>query len=458
MNEITKIPPQATEIEEVFLGALLLEGERYTEINTLIPPEAFYKESNQIIYTSIGEVSRVHGKIDILTIVQKLKDTGKLDLVGGGSYIASLTSRVASGAHLKYHATIIYDKWVAREIIRIGSEMIEQAYTTDDVLDTIQQVRNAMDKRILHFLGINSVGIPIVEAAEQSIADYYTRENNIREGKFLGVPTSLNKINKLTGGLQPQQLIILAGRPGMGKTSVSMAFMLTAAMKGKKCAFFSLEMTSTRLMDKIICSLADVNHSDFKAGKLLDDQKERVNGTMAEIEKMDVTFNDEMIANIEQVHASCKMIKDRQGLDIVFIDYLQLMKTKEKTGNRENEISTISRKAKMLAVDLNVPVVLMSQLNRGVELRGDKEPMLSDLRESGAIEQDADIVMFVYRDSVYDETKPKDEGKIIIAKHREGAIGFAEFIHNESMTKFHDKAGSGDYDIDQMSPESERPF
>ena len=242
----------------------------------------------------------------------------------------------------------------------------------------------------------------------------------------------------------------------MGKTSLAISFMITAAYYKSKCAFFSLEMTSARLMDKVICSLANINHSDYKRGTLIDVQKKKAEECLDIIMNWDVTFNDTMLTSIEQIHANCKTIKDRHGLDIVFIDYLQLMRTTEKTGNREQEISTMSRKAKMMAVDLQVPVILMSQLNRGVESRSDKRPGLADLRESGAIEQDADIVLFIYRDVVYNAATPSPEiCEMIVGKHREGETGTFEFISNESLTRFTDDKEVPD--IDMYSPES-KPF
>ena len=447
-NNLSKVPPQALDVENALIGSLLLEGDKVEDIKTLLPEEAFYKSCNQVIYSAMKQINKDKGRIDMLTVIEKLRALGQLDEVGGATYISTLTKNIGSAAHLKYHTAIVYDKWVAREIIKIGSDMVAKSYDTDEILDVVQDARNAMDKRIMAYLGVNSTGISIQEAAEQSIEDYYKREESISKGIIAGVPASLELINKKTGGFLPQQLIVLAGRPGMGKTSFAISLMLSAAKHKKSCAFFSLEMTSVRLTDKVICSISNVSFSDYKNGKLLDNQKQELEAAKDEINKMDVTFNDDMIANIEQIHAMCKAIKGRKGLDIIFIDYLQLMKTAEKTGNRENEISTMSRKAKMMAVDLNVPVIMMSQLNRGLESRTDKRPMLSDLRESGAIEQDADIVMFIYRDCVYNEGTPKDRGEIIIAKHREGETGIVEFINNESLTRFHDAATVSETPID----------
>lgn len=449
-----KIPPQALDIEEVFLGALLLEGDKMDDVKSILPVEAFYKPAHQVIYQSMHDIHTGHGKIDILTVVNELDN--KLEIAGGASYIAGLSNKVASASHIKHHLAIIYDKWVARECIKIGSELVDQSYGTDDILDTIQNVRNAMDIRILSYLGINTTGISISEAVNSSIDDYYKREKARKEGSFSGIPSTFKKLNLKTGGFGKEQLIILAGRPGMGKTSLAISFLLTASKFQFKSAFFSLEMTAARLTDKVICSLADINHSDFKQGRLLDSQKKKAEECLIMVENWSVTFNDSMLTSIEQIHANCRTIKDRHGLDIVFIDYLQLMRTIEKTGSREQEISTISRKAKMMAVDLQVPVILMSQLNRGVESRADKRPLLSDLRESGAIEQDADIVLFVYRDVVYNDMTPHPEVcELIVGKHREGETGKFEFKSNESLTRFTDEDEITD--IDLMSPES-KPF
>jgi replicative DNA helicase len=438
-NDYGKIPPQAIDIEEVFLGALLLDGKSFEGVNSLLPPEAFYSDAHQKIYKCMELIVASDSKIDSLTVLHKLKSKGQLEEVGGATYISSLTARVGGSSHIKHHAAIIYDKWIAREMIRIGTEMVTESYDEEvDIMDLIQHTRNEIDKRVLHLLGIQSIGISIIDAAQQSIEDYYTREKNVKEGKIVGVPTTLTQVNVITGGMQKGDLIILAGRPSMGKTSIAISFMRTAATFGMKCAFFSLEMTAIRLTDKIVCAEAEIDLTDYKRGRLTDEDKLKADNSLAEIEKMKVTFNDNMVVNIEQVHASCKMLKDRDGLDIIFIDYLQLMKTKERAGSREQEISTMTRKAKIMAKDLNVPVVLLSQLNRGLEQRANKEPVLSDLRESGAIEQDADIVMFAYRDHVYNDESPDDEGKIIIAKHREGAIGYVEFKHNKAMTKISD--------------------
>lgn len=446
------MPPQAIEIEKAFLGELLIEGDKFNDVKTFISDVAFYKNENQIIYNAMHELNLANKKIDLLTVTNQVKG------LVSALYISELMSRVGSALHIKEHSAIIYEKWVARELIKIGVELVDKCYDPDDILDVLQDTRNAMDNRLLHFLGINSTGISIKETADKSLDDYYKREAMRKENKYTGIPTTFKELNKKTGGLQKEQLIVLAGRPGMGKTSLAVSFMITAATYLFKCAFFSLEMTSERLTDKAICSIANIDHTAYKMGSLTEGQKIDAERSLDIINAWEVTFNDSMITTIEQVHANCKIIKERKGLDIIFIDYLQLMKTTEKTGSREQEISTISRKAKLMSVELKVPVVLLSQLSRKCEERSDKRPMLSDLRDSGAIEQDADIVLFVYRDVLYDKnTDNPDIGELLVSKHREGETGQFEFKHNQALTRFNNISDQ-EIDIDLMSPEKDIPF
>ena len=454
-----KLPPQDIEIEKAILGALLLEGKKIADVKTKLAPELFYEIRHGKIYQAMLDIHKDGGEIDLVTISTKLRGKKEIDIVGGLSYVADLTKNIASAGHLSYHVAILYQKWLQREMIRIGSSLAAESYEIEDVFELIKDKKNEIDKRLMDFLGISSTGISIGDAANKSVEDYYIREKALQSGQMHGIPSSFTKLNKLTGGFQGEQLIVMAGRPGMGKSSLAIAFMLSAAQYGKASAFFSLEMTAPRLTDKVICSMADIDHAQFKAGKLMDQEKPKLEKAVGDIEKYRVTFNENMLINIEQIHATCKMLKDRGDLDIVFIDYLQLMRTTDRTGNREQEISTLSRKAKMMAVDLNVPVVLLSQLNRSLEARVNKEPMLSDLRESGAIEQDADIVLFIYRDEVYNEGADPETGKIIIAKHREGGTGFLLFKHNKSMTKFSDFSDEEPESFDpDLFTESKRPF
>jgi replicative DNA helicase len=374
----------------------------------------------------------------MLTVTDALRKSGELERVGGAVFIAGLTSSVGSAMHIKHHAAILYEKWIAREMIRVGSGLVEKSFSGTDVMDLMSDTEKEIAVRKLHFLGLTSTGVSIMDAANQSLDEYYIRENNQKNNITTGVPTTFKKLDKYTGGFQGGQLIVLAGRPGMGKTSVAISFLIHAAKVGKKVFMASLEMTSARLMDKVLCSEAEINHADYKGGRLSDDDRNKAEGSLDEFAKWGVTFNDDMVSNIDQIHAIAKAQKERGGLDFLIIDYLQLMRSRERAGNREQEVSQISRATKMMAVDLDIPILLLAQLNRGVEERPDKRPMLSDLRESGAIEQDADIVLFVYRDCVYNDAAPAESGELLISKHREGPTGSIDFWCNESLTRFKD--------------------
>jgi len=430
-----KIPPHVKDLEEAVLGSLLLDPDSIERVRSMLSPECFYDPAHGRIYGIIEEMERRDKKVDILTVTQELQRQKALEFVGGASFIVSLTSRVGSSAHIQEHAAIIYDKFVKRELIKIGNRAITQGFDEGvDAVDALNDSRDSLDKRLMHLLGLNSFGVEIQEAAQKSLTEYHNREKMIREGVAVGVRSPLGDLDKFTAGWQPEQLIVLAARPAMGKTSFAMACLMEAAKNGKSVAMYSLEMSSTKLTDKVICSLADIDLTDYKKGKLMDHQKEAAERSLDVVRSWNVTFSDEMMSSMDKILASAQSIKTRKGLDLIIIDYLQLMEGKG--DSREAVVSKNSRAAKMMAVKLGCPVILLSQLNRGLEARTDKRPMLSDLRESGAIEQDADIVLFLYREHVYNESAPDDKGELIIAKHREGPTGYVEFKHNKSMTKF----------------------
>jgi len=424
-----KLPPQATEIEEVLLGALLLESNAIDKIRQVLKPEMFYNEKHRKVYEVLCDMHRQGKEIDLLTV----KQNSNIE----ASFLASLTRNVCSAAHIKEHAAIIYEKWLARELIQAGSEMIERSYT-DDVHQIISDANKNIEGKLLSLLGLNSCGIKIQESANKSIDEYYKREAMINEGVRSGIPTPFNALDGYTAGWQKEQLIVLAARPGMGKTSLAISFLMSAARHKKRVAMYSLEMSATRLSDKIICSIASIDFSQYKNGTLPEEDRTSAEAALEELNSWDVTFNDNLLTDMDQMRASASAIKNKGGIDLIIIDYLQLMRGTEKFSNREREVAENSRKAKMMAVELGCPVILLSQLNRSLEARGDKRPMLSDLRESGAIEQDADIVLFVYRDAVYNAEADSSIGELIIAKHREGPTGSLEFKCNESLTRFSD--------------------
>ncbi len=426
---IDKIPPQAVEIEEVLLGALLIEGDSIFKIKSLLTPAMFYITEHQKIYKVILKMADSNQVIDLLTVKEKSDISA--------TTLSNLTSRIASAAHIQEHASIIYEKWLARETILIGSKLIEQSYS-EDILDVIKNSRDRLEQRLLGFLGVNSYGIPIRDAGEKCLDEYFKREQMTNQGIRSGIPSPFDSLDNFTAGWQKEHLIILAARPAMGKTSLAISFLIQAAQLGKSVAMYSLEMSATKLTDKIICSIANISLTDYKKGKLLNDEKIKAEQSLDTFSDWKVTFNDNLLTDLDQIYASAQAIKSRCGLDLVIIDYLQLMKGTDNVSNREREVAENSRKAKMMAVELGCPVILLSQLNRSLETRTNKRPMLSDLRESGAIEQDADIVLFVYRDSVYNSENKENTGEIIMAKNREGPTGTIDFYHNDSFTRFWD--------------------
>lgn len=422
-----RIPPQAKDIESAVIGSILVDGKAINKIKSILKPEMFYQQNFGDLFRVMLEMNEAQKPIDLLTVKENT-DIKASELVG-------FTANIGSAAHITEHAAIIYDKWLAREMIKTGTELVERSYN-DDIVEVIKSARSEVEKRLLGVLGLNSFGISIREAGDKSIEEYFKREKMISEGKRSGTPTAFDGLDKFTGGWQKEQLIILAARPAMGKTSIAMNFLMSAATYGKSVAMYSLEMSAVKLTDKIICSIADVSLTDYKKGKLMDLDKKKVEDSLGTFESWKVNFNDNLLTDIDKIFASAQAIKSRQGLDLIIIDYLQLMRGEGQ--NREREVAENSRKAKMMAVELECPVILLSQLNRGLEMRADKRPMLSDLRESGAIEQDADLVLFIHRESVYDDSAPDDQGEIILAKHREGATGVVRFKHNESLTRFED--------------------
>jgi replicative DNA helicase len=440
MIDTDKLPPQAIDMEEVTLGAMMLESDGFSRVEALLTPDMFYDERHSEVFRTMQKLTQAGKKIDILTVSNANRSLSP-------SMLASLTSRVGSAAHLDEHAAVIYEKWMTREIIKLATDLIRQAYTTTDIMELLKQARETLESRLLNFLGVTSYGITLMESADNSMKEYYKREKIAIEGRRTGIPSCINRLDKLTSGWQKEHLMVLAARPAMGKTSLAIGFLIEAARAGHSVAFYSLEMSSTKLADKILCSLADIDLGKYKSGRLTSQEKSKLSGAMNELESWKVTFSDSMLTDIDQIHASAKTIKNKEGLDFVIIDYLQLLTSRDRHANREREVAENSRKAKMMAVELDIPVMLLSQLNRSLESRSDRRPMLSDLRESGAIEQDADMVLFVYRDSVYADEKPSDisehtDGELIIAKHREGQTGMVRFSYNNSLTQFSDMDAS----------------
>ncbi|HRV55398.1 MAG: replicative DNA helicase [Mangrovimonas sp.] len=425
-----KIPPQALDLEEAVLGAMMIDKKGVDEVIDILSPEAFYSEAHQHIFQSIFELFQESKPIDLLTVSTQLKKNEKLDIVGGDFYLISLTQKVSSSAHIEYHARIILQKFIQRSLIKISSEIIEDAYDeTQDVFDMLDRAEAKLYDVTQGNLKRSS------ETAQDLVIQAKKKIEEISNKKGLsGIPSGFDKLDRLTSGWQPSDLVIVAARPGMGKTALTLSMARNISVNQNiPVAFFSLEMSSVQLITRLISSETGLSSEKLRTGKLEKHEWEQLNVKVKGLEKAPLYIDDTPSLSIFDLRAKARRLASQHGIKLIIIDYLQLMTAggSQKGGNREQEISTISRNLKALAKELNVPVIALSQLSRAVETRGgSKRPILSDLRESGAIEQDADIVSFIYRPEYYkieewdDEERSPTEGQaeFIVAKHRNGGL------------------------------------
>ncbi|MFP2996710.1 replicative DNA helicase [Spongiivirga sp. MCCC 1A20706] len=426
-----KVPPQATDLEQVVLGAMMIDKKGVDEVIDILAPEAFYKDAHQHIFAAIYTLFENSEPVDLLTVSAQLKKDAKLDLVGGDFYLIQLTQKVSSSAHIEFHARIILQKFIQRSLIKISSEIIEDAY--DETKDVFDLLDNAESK----LYEVTQGNIKKSSETAQSLviqAKKKIEEISNKEG-LSGIPTGFDKLDKLTSGWQPSDLVIVAARPGMGKTALTLSMARNIAVdQNIPVAFFSLEMASVQLITRLISSETGLSSEKLRTGKLEKHEWEQLNVKVKGLEKAPLFIDDTPSLSIFDLRAKARRLSSQHGIKLIMIDYLQLMTAGSAVkggGNREQEISTISRNLKALAKELNVPVIALSQLSRAVETRGgSKRPLLSDLRESGAIEQDADIVSFIYRPEYYkidewdDEERSPTAGQaeFIVAKHRNGGL------------------------------------
>ena len=427
-----KIMPQAVPLEEAVLGAIMLDTEGLPKVIEILNPESFYLESHQEIYRIMMLLFEKSKPVDLLTVHEELKKAKKLDFIGGVQYLVGLSNKVSSSANIEYHGRIITQKYVQRELIRISTETIKNSY--EDSMDIFELLDEA-EQNLYEVTDSNlNTGFEALSSLAVS-ASKEIEEVSKKEG-LTGVPTGFEELDKMTSGWQPSDLIIIAARPGMGKTAFTLSLARNAALQGKPVAIFSLEMAKLQLVQRLIAMESEINSRSLRNGSLDDYEWEKMYNAVEKMSEIPIYIDDTPAINIFELRAKCRRLKQNHGIEMVVIDYLQLMSgTAASKGNREQEISTISRSLKALAKELNVPVIALSQLSRAVETRGgNKKPQLSDLRESGAIEQDADIVTFIYRPDYYelgdDFDTPKDQAEIILSKHRNGSLGsvFLKFI------------------------------
>jgi replicative DNA helicase len=439
-----KVQPQAVPLEEAVLGALMLDREALPQVMDILRPESFYLEAHQHIYRAAIKLFERSNPIDLLTMTEELRKSGDLEKIGGGYYLVELSNRVASAANIEYHARIIAQKHIQRELINVSTKTIKNAYEdTTDVFDLLDEAEKGLFSITQNNLSrsYESMGALSSKVLKQ------IEELSKKADGLTGVPSGFTDLDRLTSGWQPSDLVILAARPGMGKTSMVLATALNAARDfNKGVALFSLEMASTQLVQRLISMEAEIAGSKMRNGKLEDYEWQQLQTTVERLSQVPIFIDDTPAINIFELRAKCRRLKQQHDIQLIIIDYLQLMTGSvdgNRGGNREQEIGSISRALKGLAKELNVAVIALSQLSRAVEVRGgSKRPQLSDLRESGSIEQDADIVAFIYRPEYYqileDEQGQSLKGiaEFIIAKHRHGALDTIKMKFTDTFAKF----------------------
>ncbi|WP_282035668.1 replicative DNA helicase [Saccharicrinis aurantiacus] len=444
--EFGKMPPQALELEEAVLGALMLEKEAFLTVGEILKPECFYKDTHQKIYKAIVSLSTKELPVDMLTVTEELRALGDLDEVGGAYFITQLTGRVASAAHIEYHARIIWQKYLQREVIRISSDIQSKAYDesidVDDLLDESESSfftlsQGNMKKDVTQ---IN----PVIDEAMEMIKIASQRDDGLS-----GVPSGFAELDKITSGWQNTDMIVIAARPAMGKTAFVLSMARNMALTHKKgVAVFSLEMANVQLVNRLIVSETEITGEKIKKGNLAPYEWQQLDHKIQNLIDAPIYVDDTAGLSVFELRAKARRLKKQYDISIIIIDYLQLMNASGMNpGSRQEEVSLISRNLKGLAKELNIPIVALSQLNRGVEGRAGaegKRPQLSDLRESGAIEQDADMVCFIHRPEYYGITEDEQGnnligmGQIIIAKHRNGATGDVNLRFRGELARFED--------------------
>ena len=446
-NEIGKLPPQAVELEEAVLGAMLLEREALSSVIDILSSDAFYKVQNGYVFAAMVALFNRSEPVDILTVTQELKRTGELEIVGGAYYVSALTNRIASSANIEFHARIVAQKYLQRELIRLSTETIKTAYEEGtDVFELLDETT----KNIFEILDNNvrkqhdKMSTLIGKALEEIDAAGRQKDG------LLGVPSGFTAMDRITGGWQKSDLLILAARPGMGKTAFVVSMAKNAAVDfNKPVAIFSLEMSSIQLVKRLISSETEIPQDKILKGNLENHEFVQLNERIKKLAVAPLYIDDTPALSIFELRAKARRLKENQKVELIIIDYLQLMSGStdgKGMGNREQEISHISRGLKSLAKELEIPIIALSQLSRQVENRpgGSKRPQLSDLRESGAIEQDADMVMFIYRPEYYglevDENNEPTKGRaeVIIAKNRHGALETVKLRFIGQFAKFAD--------------------
>ena len=441
VNDYGRIQPQAPELEEAVLGALMIEKDAYSLVSEILRPESFYEHRHQLIYSAITDLAVNQKPVDILTVKEQLSKRGELEEVGGPFYITQLSSKVASSAHIEYHARIIAQKSLARELITFTSNIQSKAF--DETLDVDDLMQEAEGK--------------LFEISQQNMKKDYTQINPVideaykliqkaaaRTDGLSGLESGFTKLDKMTSGWQNSDLIIIAARPAMGKTAFVLSMAKNIAVDFRNpVALFSLEMSNVQLVNRLISNVCEIESGKIKSGQLAGHEWQQLDYKLKNLLDAPLYVDDTPSLSVFELRTKARRLVREHGVKIIIIDYLQLMNASGMAfGSRQEEVSTISRSLKGLAKELNIPIVALSQLNRGVESREGKRPQLSDLRESGAIEQDADMVCFIHRPEyykIYQDDRGNDlrgMAEIVIAKHRNGAVGEVLLRFKGEFTRF----------------------
>lgn len=435
LGSFGRIPPQNIEAEQSVLGAILLDKEVLSSVTEIISSQDFYREDHREIFEAIMDLYEKGEPIDLITVAEQLKVRGSLEAVGGLEYLTNLANLVPTTANAKHYAKIVEEKSILRRLIKASSEIINMGY---EAAEEVSYVLDKAEKSIFDVLQKrNTQGFALIKDV---LIDTFNRLEELynNKGYITGIPTGFVDLDYKTAGLQNSDLILIAARPAMGKTSFVLNIAQYAAIHAKvPVAIFSLEMSKEQLVNRMLCCEAMVDSQKMRTGKLEDSDWQKVARALGPLSEAPIYIDDTPGLSVAEIRAKCRRLKLEKNLGLVVIDYLQLMQGRGKSESRQQEISEISRSLKILAKEINVPVLTLSQLSRAPELRSDHRPILSDLRESGAIEQDADIVMFLYRDDYYNpDTEKKNIAEVIIAKHRNGSTGTVELAWLGQYTKF----------------------
>lgn len=439
-----RVPPQNIEAEQCVLSAMLLDKEAIAKATEILSSSDFYREAHRVIFNAMLELYNKNEAVDMVTVTEILRRDNKLEDVGGIAYVTGLANAVPTAANIKYHADIVAEKSVLRQLVRVSTEIATMGYEANDdvgvLLDTaesrILEISNR--KKKADFTPISDVLMDSVQNLEKMLAN---------KGGLTGIPTGFSDLDKLTSGLQPSDFIILAARPSMGKTALALNIVQNVALRAhkkiggepKSVAFFSLEMSKEQLVSRMLCAEANIDSQSLRVGELKDSDWESLWSACDVMSKAKIFIDDTAGITAMEMRSRARRLKAEHGLDLIVVDYLQLMQGSGKrnsSGDRQQEVSEISRSLKALARELDVPVISLSQLSRSVESRNIKRPMLSDLRESGSLEQDADIVAFLYREDYYDPNTENKHTELIIAKHRNGPVDTVNLFFHKQFTKF----------------------